>query len=159
MESVGIDIGGVIIDRVNDGTDTSFFGDNFLATTAVPGAFEAIEQIVTKYGGRVWIVSKCGPKVQARSREWLNHHGFWERTGIDPDQIRFCLRREDKAPICRELGLTAFIDDRPDVLIPMRGIVTQRILFNPRPEDLGSRHGNFDGILRVRNWDDVLRFI
>ena len=30
MERIGIDIGGVIIDRANDGTDTSFFSNNYL---------------------------------------------------------------------------------------------------------------------------------
>ena len=37
-EKLGVDIGGVIIDRANDRTDTSFFGGNYLETTAVPGA-------------------------------------------------------------------------------------------------------------------------
>lgn len=159
METIGIDIGGVIIDRQNDGTDTSFFSDNFLNTTAVPGAFEAISQIALKYEGRVWIVSKCGPRIQARSREWLNLHRFWEQTEIGSTQICFCLRRDEKVSICQGLGITTFIDDRPDVLIPMEGIVDRRLLFNPRVEDLHRARGKLSGVLQVRNWDDVLRFI
>ena len=30
--------------------------------------------------------------------------------------VHFCYKRADKAPICKELGITAFIDDHPGVL-------------------------------------------
>ncbi|MBA3679436.1 hypothetical protein H0W80_04625, partial [Candidatus Saccharibacteria bacterium] len=43
---LGVDVGGVIIDRVNDNTDTSFFGDNYLSTTAVSDVFEALAELV-----------------------------------------------------------------------------------------------------------------
>ncbi|HJZ19149.1 MAG TPA: hypothetical protein VJ208_03525 [Candidatus Nanoarchaeia archaeon] len=37
---LGVDIGGVIIDRVrNDGTDTAFKSKRYLETTAIPGVF------------------------------------------------------------------------------------------------------------------------
>jgi hypothetical protein len=42
VSTIGIDIGGVIIDRTNDKADTSFFGPNYLATTAVPAVFNAL---------------------------------------------------------------------------------------------------------------------
>lgn len=48
MDTLGVDIGGVIINRVNDDTDTSFFGDNYLATTATPGVFWALAQLVVE---------------------------------------------------------------------------------------------------------------
>jgi len=35
-EVLGVDIGGVIMDKANDSTDTSFFSENFLETTATP---------------------------------------------------------------------------------------------------------------------------
>ena len=38
-EVLGVDIGGVIIDRINDWTDTSFFGENYLR---VYGLLQAI---------------------------------------------------------------------------------------------------------------------
>lgn len=48
---IGLDVGGVLIDRIkNDGTDTSFKSDNFLLTSAVPGAFEAAKLMTQAYG-------------------------------------------------------------------------------------------------------------
>lgn len=46
--------------------------------------------------------------------------------------VRFCRERPQKAPICAELGITHFIDDRADVLEPMCGIVANRFLFGPQ---------------------------
>ena len=37
-------------------------------------AFDAIARLVRSFGGRVWIVSKCGKKIEARSRMWLERH-------------------------------------------------------------------------------------
>ncbi len=67
-EVLGVDIGGVIIDRINDRTDTSFFSENYLQTTAVPGVVESLRRLVEKrLGEDVYLVSKCGPKVEAKS--------------------------------------------------------------------------------------------
>ena len=73
---LGIDIGRVIIDGSAhpDGGDTAFFaGDEatMLATPEMPGAIEAIAALADAFGYRVWLVSKCGPRVQERSRRWL----------------------------------------------------------------------------------------
>ena len=158
MDILGIDLGGVVIDRVNDGTDTSFFGDNYLETTAVPGAIKAIRKLGdSRFGDNIWIVSKCGPRIQTRSLDWLEHHRFYERTGIRSDRVVFCRERVQKAPICWELGITDFIDDRPDTLIPMRMIVDGRFLFNPRTKDLRQHLPQMNGEIIVRNWQQVLQ--
>lgn len=61
---LGVDIGGVIIDRINNGTDTSFFTENYLQTTAVPGVFDALQQLMNrKFGENIYLVSKCGKEV------------------------------------------------------------------------------------------------
>ncbi|HVY84642.1 MAG TPA: hypothetical protein VG943_05890, partial [Caulobacterales bacterium] len=59
-EVLGIDIGGVIIRRFGDRSDTSFQKD-FLKTPAVEGALETIRHLVDRrFGPRVHLVSKCG---------------------------------------------------------------------------------------------------
>jgi len=113
---LGIDVGGVIIDKANDDTDTSFFSDNFLNTKCTPGMFNAVETLVARFKGRAYIVSKCGPKIQQKTLRWLDHHHFYGRTGFRHGNTRFCLKREQKAPICAELGITHFIDDKLEVL-------------------------------------------
>ena len=93
------------------------------------GAFASIERLVDLFGGRVWLVSKCGPRVAERSRRWLEHHGFWKATGVAREHLRFCRERRETAGICLELGIGRFVDDRLDVLVPMAGIVPHRFLF------------------------------
>jgi len=134
---LGVDIGRVIIDGSSHptGDDTAFFKggmDNALRTPAMAGAFESIARLTARFDGHVWLVSKCGDRVQARTREWLAHHRFFERTGIDPEHLRFCRQRPEKAIHCRELDITHFIDDRLDVLDALEGIVAHRYLFGPQ---------------------------
>lgn len=133
MNRLGIDIGRVIIGPTIDGVaDTRFIGTTFhqaLQTPPAPRAFDVIAQLTTRFGGQVWLVSKCGPNVQAKSRAWLDHVDFWGRTGVPRGQVRFCRKRRDKADHARELGLTHFIDDRVDVLTHLRGLVDHLLLF------------------------------
>jgi hypothetical protein len=132
MNRLGIDIGRVIIDGSSGTGDTSFFsGDTtaMLRTPAVPGAFEAITRLVPLFDGQAWLVSKCGPRVQRRSLEWLRHHRFFELTGIAEGNVRFCLQRPEKAIHCADLGITHFVDDKPDVIAAVTPLVPHRYLF------------------------------
>jgi len=130
-----VDIGGVIIERMDDDEDTSFFGDHYLDTPAVRGAFEALAAIngAGPFRRSVWLVSKCGPAVEARTREWLAAADFRRRTGIERDHLCFTRTRQEKAVIARQLGLTHFVDDRRDVLGHLVPAVPHRFLFNPEP--------------------------
>ena len=132
-QRIGIDIGRVIIGAVVDGrADTSFLGsrlEDAIHTPPAAGAIEGVALLVERSDGHAWLVSKCGPGVQAKTRAWLDHHDFWARTGMDRGHLRFCLRRPDKAVHARELRLTAMIDDRVDVLTHLAGIVDHRLLF------------------------------
>jgi len=124
-----------------------------MRTPAVVGAFEAIAELVEGFAGAVWLVSKCGPKIQARSRAWLDHHGFWAATGVDPDNLRFCRERRDKAVHATQLGLTHFVDDRLDVLAHLQGLVGRRFLFGPQPRRSSPQ---LDGLILAPSWADVL---
>ena len=53
---------------------------------------------------------------------WLQSVDFFSRTGLHKDPLRFCLQREDKASICRELEITHFIDDRVHLMQILRGV-------------------------------------
>jgi hypothetical protein len=129
---LGIDIGRVIISRGEGPQDTSFLRgsvERALQTPPYEKMFEVVPQLVDRFSGRAWLVSKCGPRIEERTRQWLEHHRFWERSGIPPQNVRFCRDRPGKAPICRELGITHFIDDRLDVLECLRGSVAHLFLF------------------------------
>lgn len=134
IKRIGIDVGGVIINSLaNDNTDTSFRGDDFMKTTAVPGVFEAVKQLVARHGSEnIFIVSKCGTVIENKTRLWLPGNGFYEYTGFDSNNLFFCVDRAGKAPIAQEIGLTDFIDDKEEVLGYMDGIVERCYLFGPQ---------------------------
>lgn len=149
---LGIDIGRVIIDGSSHptGDDTAFFKggiENALQTPAMAGAFDSITRLAALFDGRVWLVSKCGERVEARTREWLAHRRFFEQTNIDPEHLRFCRQRPEKAIHCAQVEITHFVDDRLDVLDVLADIVPHRYLFGPqrdRPQN--------DAIVATADW-------
>jgi hypothetical protein len=142
---LGVDIGRVIIE--GDGPDTNFLRGSEAEAMRAPsmaGAFEALKRLCQLFEKRVWLVSKCGPKVQDRTRKWLDRHRFFQETGIPYGQLRFCRDRKEKAPICAELGVGLFVDDRLDVLDAMAGVVPFRFQFGAVEAPVG--------IVAVRTW-------
>lgn len=150
---LGIDVGRVLISPGDESRpDTSFIGatlEDALSTPPYVGMFDVVPALVSRFGGQVWIVSKCGQRTQERTMLWFERHRFFERTGIDSRNVRFCRKRPEKAVHCRELGITHFIDDRADVLEAMAGVVANRYLFGPQPvpASRGMRH--------VATWKEI----
>lgn len=153
-QRLGVDIGRVVIaPSTDDREDTSFFGGslaNALATPPNVGVFEHLPIIVERFDGAVWLVSKAGARIEERTRSWLAHHRFHERTGIPADNIRFCRERHQKADHCAELGLSHFIDDRQDVLQHMEGLVPNRFLFGPQREPVADK-----GLTKLATWAEA----
>jgi hypothetical protein len=153
-QRLGIDIGRVIMCPVGDDgrPDTSFLDGNERTTLEVPAApdmFEVLPGLVDRFERRAWLVSKAGPRIERLTRRWLAHHRFHERTGLRPDRVRFCLRREDKRAHALDLGLTHFIDDRVDVLVHLRGVVSHLLLFGVQTEAIP------DWVTPVLDWRAV----
>ena len=153
---LGVDVGRVLISAAVAGStaDTSFLTGSFERAMETPpsaGLFEALPALVDHCHGQVWLVSKAQPRTQERTRAWLHRHHFFERTGIDPGHLRFCLKRWEKADHARELGMTHFIDDRLDVLDYLRGIVPHRYLFGPQDPDVRVP----PGITRLPSWPEA----
>ena len=126
---LGLDIGGVLVDRAFHDSDTSFFGNRPLETPAVPGAIADLAPLVTEvFEHRVVLISKAGTRIAMRTREWLEHIGFFALTGVARHDVHFVTRRVDKGPLCAELGVTHFVDDRSEVLDALT-TVPHRYLF------------------------------
>jgi hypothetical protein len=151
---IGIDIGGVIIDRTNDAADTSFFGPNYLASIAMPGAFDIIGKLARERF-KVYLVSKCGPQTEAKTKQWLKHNGFYEATGVLPIDVRFCRERKDKAQICRKLGITHFVDDRLEVLWHMKETVCNLYLLASVPSEVRKFAHALPYVLPVKSWEEL----
>jgi len=154
----GVDFGRVINDASShpSGDDTVFLGgpeEEMLTTPVMKGAVESLARLCATFEGRIWIISKAGPTVQARTERWLAHRGFFETTGIDPSHLRFCRRRDEKAGHCSELGITHFVDDRYGVLKYLVGIVPYLFLFGPQDDPARSP------MIATVTWDDAEREI
>jgi hypothetical protein len=153
--ALGVDIGGVLIERTNDSDDTSFWGENYLETPEVEGAMAAIAALRREhFGEAVYLVSKCGRETEERAREWLVHNRFYERTGLSPTDVRFCRKRHEKAPICAELGITHFVDDRLEVLSYLED-VAHRYLFRPSDTEVAEYSEFLAGVHRVDSWNQA----
>ena len=157
---LGIDIGRVIINAADSSgkADTSFLSgteEAALATPASEGAFEAIAELVRAFEGRVWLVSKCGPRIQQLTRRWLRRHEFHERTGLRPDRVRFCLKRPEKREHCAAIGATHFVDDRLDVLEHLVGLVPHLYWFGHQSGSVATPSWT----RRTRDWSDARRAI
>lgn len=152
---LGVDIGGVLIDRINDSTDTSFFSSNYLKTTAVPGAFAAISFLNKGvFKDSVVLVSKCGANTQRKTLEWLQHNGFYTQTGLTPDKVHFCRERAEKEIICKRLGVTHFVDDRLEVLSYLES-VPNRYLFQGSAGEIQKFSAHLDTVKRFEDWKTI----
>lgn len=100
----------------------------------MPGVFEALRR-AGELGFTVHVVSKCGQNVQRKTLEWLAHHNFYERTGVDPGRVLFCRTRPGKRPILPQpQKITHLWDDRLDVLEYLSD-VRELFLFQPNEAD------------------------
>lgn len=120
---IGIDIGNVII---GGGGEDTFFTEDFLRTPEVRGAHLSIHRLL-KLDHEIHIISKCGPKIEQKSLEWLEAWNFF--WFLATHRCHFVRKRHLKAPMAQALELDIFIDDREDVLEHMEGIVPHLILF------------------------------
>lgn len=137
---IGIDVGRVLVGASTDGSepDISFLtasNDEAVRIPPEPGAFDFVRDAVECTGGHVHVVSKCGTRIQALTRAWLEHQRFYAQTGVRPDQVHFVKKRPDKRLVAGSLGLTHFVDDRVDVLLAMRGLVPFLVWFGARAND------------------------
>ena len=154
---LGIDIGGVIIDVWKHGNDKLFFSDNFLETPEVTGAFEAIRSLRKSFDS-IQFISHCSDENRARFIGWLKVHNFYKETGSKLENMTFCLSRSDKAPICKDLRITHFIDDRLEVLHSLT-TVQNKYLFQPRKDDLEEFKEYILMVQSVGSWEELLKLL
>ncbi len=145
--ALGIDLGRTIVHRVNG------------MQVLLPDADRVIRRLVSeKFGERVHIISRVTPEQQVRAEAWLRSTRFLQSVGIATDHLHFCAERRDKAPICHRLGITHFIDDRPEVMSHMP-FITHRLLFQANQEDAEKWQAELSSTTRVESWLDIERHI
>ena len=108
------------------------FSEKFLDTHPHTNALSRIRDLVKMFTGEVWIVSRAGQRVEALTRKWLLEKDFFAVTGLKKDHLLFCLERLEKEPICRDLGITHFVDDRIHIMQVLRNTVEHLYLFGDK---------------------------
>ncbi len=155
IEKLGVDIGGVIIENHDGDADTSFFSKNYLSTPVFADSFVQLKKLNEgRFRERVYLVSKCGPSVQSKTRKWLKHNHFYETTGISEENVHFCIERKQKAEICDQLGITAFVDDRLEILGYLSHL-DELFLFNPNESEVAENSRHLPLVRVVRDWAEL----
>jgi len=132
---LGLDFGNVIIAHDEAGgwgfTRRDSDGAVKHCVQCCAGAREGVRTLVKLFKREnVFIVSKAGRRVAARTQEWLLESGFIADTGLvgSDAHIYFVHGRMEKRPIVEMLGITHFIDDRMSVLRSLQSCCAQRVL-------------------------------
>lgn len=151
---LGVDFGGVI--NATD-TDVDIFSENFLESPEVPQAIDTLTRLhINPFPKKLYVVSKCGPRVQERTRQWLGHQEFYQKTGIPPAHVEFCLKRSQKASICQRLGITHFADDKLEVLgYLFEAGIEHLYLFQGRELEIQRHQHYLSRVQRVESWMEL----
>lgn len=136
---LAIDLGNTIIDK-----DKRPF----------PHALRVIKRLKSERFKQVVIISKVTPEQEVKARIFLESGEFTGETGISMDNVYFCAERNEKGPICRDLHVAYFLDDRPEGLVHAWG-VEHRILYNPTEQDCLSYEKQITDFPIVRTWLEV----
>ena len=146
-EAIGFDIGNTIMNS------------SIKTKRPFPQSFRIIKRLTDeRFGDKSYVVSKVNLEQEIRVKAWIKKNGLPEKTGIIPENIFFCRERHDKAPICNSLGITHFIDDRPEVLSHMES-VPHRILFRGDKDDFKRFESKLHGVIRVKTWTEVEKLL
>ena len=149
---LGIDFGGVIIPSAKQkGRNDTQFKDSFLLSPPQSNAFDKIQSLVKVFGGKVWIVSKAGKRIEDLTRIWLAENNFFSYTGMPQENLCFCRNRIEKQPICERLRITHFIDDRIHIMQVLKGTVPNLFLFGNKEQNRGERKWTD----LVENWNEA----
>lgn len=154
---IGLDFGGVVVPLAHrraggqdaTGEDTTI---DARGQTTHPGALAGIATLVTRSSGNLWIVSKAGQRMEQRTRAWLDAWDVYDVTGLPRDRVYFCRTRQAKQPICEELAITHFVDDRVHLMQILRGTVPHLYRFAPEED----RHFTPTWATHVSNWPELV---
>jgi len=159
QERLGVDIGGVIISDFDPPRSHNAENEveEYLSKPSETNAFLVLQQLVTeKFGSEnVFLVSKAQVNHQKRTLLWLEQTQFFEKTGILPQNLIFCIERFQKREICEELCINYFIDDRFDVLSHVSQVSCMKccFLFGSRPFEYPD-----SSIIRAPDWNFIKRY-
>ena len=160
-ESLGVDLGNVIIDHVVFGTTPEFFqfGD-YSTIPPVSRVFGALRYLNRKrFHGDIFVVYTASDVAEKKILYWLESHSFFERTGISPDRVRRTQNGRNKSSVCESYRATHFIDDRLEVLSHLVGKVKNLYLFRPQQKEIEPYQDFLIQVRLVTSWDEIVQVL
>lgn len=78
---------------------------------------------------------------------WLSSNNFYEKTGTTREKVHFCREWDEKADVCKELGVTAVVEASSSSAGSLESVVETSILFGygadvvqgSKPREVGKR--------------------
>ncbi len=154
-ETLAIDFGGPVIDAPGGSTPAQY-----AAAPPTTGGFSALRQLrERRFGSRMRIISQCNEEIQAVKLYWMGRRGFLEATGMSLDRIHFVRKPEEKAEVCRQYGVTHFVEDRPLIMSFVLDYVENVFLFRPNPAEVAKFPEVRKRARIASSWDDLLPFL
>ncbi len=152
QETLAVDIGGPIL-NAKGGSSPQVYA----AAPPTKGAFRALRKLsLQRFYRRIYLISQCNEEIQAIKLSWMLRHDFYSRSGIIPGHVRFVRKPEEKAVVCKEVGATHYVDDRPSIVAHAIGIVPNLFLFRPDPAELGKHPELMLAAREVEDWKHLL---
>ena len=147
-QTLGVDIGGVIINR-------TLKGDSY---PPLPDVFEVLKNLREKKFGNIILVSHADSDLRMKMLDWLLRQDFHRKTGISFLNIHFSRKRSEKVAICRKYKVTHFIDDRTEVLGHLLGSgIKSLYLFQGRQDEMKSNMHILPFIKQVASLQEIAK--
>ena len=154
-EILAVDIGGPILNAKGGSSP-----ETYRAAPQTEGAFPALHVLHhRRFHRRIHVISQCNEEIQAIKLDWFARHRFHELTHVDPAHVHFVREQAGKAALCKELGVTHFVDDRPPILAHAVGVVPNLFAFRPDPFELGANPTVMLAAREVDGWPALLRLL
>ena len=158
-ESLGVDLGNVIIDHVGFGTTPEFFhSGNSNIIPPVSGVLDALRRLnQERFQGNMFVVYNASDVADQKIISWLKSRDFFEQTGISPERVVRTQNGRDKSSVCKLYQATHFIDDRLEVLSHLVGKVGNLYLFRPQQKEVEQYQDFLIHVWQVNSWDDIIQ--
>ena len=158
-ESLGVDLGNVIIDHVGFGTTPEFFhSGNYNIIPPVSGVLDALRRLnQERFQGSIFVVYNATDVADQKIISWLKSRDFFEQTGISPERVVRTQNGRDKSSVCKLYQATHFIDDRLEVLSHLVGKVGNLYLFRPQQKEVERYQDFLRHVWQVNSWDDIVQ--
>ena len=154
---LGVDINGPIVERLEPFNLFNLPGDRHYPTRLVDGAVDALQTLRQAFD-TIYVISVCRPRQIKHSRAFLEKHDFYQRSGIRFEDVHYCFGKGSKAPVCAQLGVTHFVDDRLEVLSSLES-VPHKFLFDGRKREIERMPRSAEHLSKVQSvetWAQLL---